>query len=89
MPAQLSKQQIVQVVKKGSPAIQQCRSGDASGTVTVKMTVAPSGSVSSAEVVTPEFKGTPVGNCVESKVRTFKFPAFSGSPMTFNMPFKL
>ncbi|MCA9559638.1 MAG: AgmX/PglI C-terminal domain-containing protein, partial [Myxococcales bacterium] len=51
--------------------------------------IAGSGKVSAADVTNDTFKGTPVGRCVEGKVRSFRFPAFRGDPMRINMPFAL
>lgn len=90
LPEQLTKPQILGVVKKGAGAISSCkdRQPDASGTVFVTIKIGRNGKVDSASAKKP-FDGTPVGNCVESTVKTFTFPQFSGDPMTINMPFAL
>jgi predicted Zn finger-like uncharacterized protein len=90
LPETLSKQQIMAVVKKGLPSVLTCkdRQPDASGTVMVKMKIEGSGGVSSAEAQ-GGFSGSPVGKCIESTVRTFRFPQFSGDSMSVNMPFAL
>ena len=59
-----------------------------SGTVTVRFTIQPSGSVGGAQV-TGGFAGTPVGGCVSRVVRGLRFPSFSGSPITITFPFVL
>jgi hypothetical protein len=90
LPEQLTKPQILGVVKKAAGSISACkdRQPDASGTVMVSIQIEKSGRVGRASAKSP-FAGTPVGNCVESTVRTFQFPQFSGDPMTINMPFAL
>lgn len=55
------------------------------GLVSVKFSVAPSGKVTTA-AAKGKFKGTDTGNCVASAVKTAKFPAFNGAPMTFTFP---
>ncbi len=89
LPASLSRQQILGVVKRNAGAIRACRDGDTSGTVMVALIIAGSGQVSAADVTTGKFKDTPVGRCVEGKVRAFRFPAFRGDPMRLNLPFAL
>ena len=49
------------------------------GTAKVKLTIAPSGSVSKASA-TGEFAGTPTGDCVVSAVKGASFPEWDGSP---------
>jgi hypothetical protein len=90
LPESLTKPQIMTVVKKGLGSVNACkdRQPDASGTVVVKMKIEGNGSVSSAQAQSP-FSGTPVGNCVESTVRGFRFPQFSGPAMPITMPFAL
>jgi len=90
LPDSLTKPQIMTVVKKGLGSVNACkdRQPDASGTVVVKMKIEGNGSVSSAQAQSP-FSGTPVGNCVESTVRGFRFPQFSGPAMPITMPFAL
>ncbi|MCB9545043.1 MAG: zinc-ribbon domain-containing protein [Myxococcales bacterium] len=91
LPEKLSRQQILLVVKQNAGGIRSCKSQDpsASGTVMVSMVIDRSGSVSSANVPSGPFKGTPVGGCVEQKVKGFRFPQFRGEPMRINMPFGL
>jgi hypothetical protein len=90
LPAQLSKPQILTVVKKASGAVSTCkeRQPDATGTVMVAIKIERTGAVTGANAKAP-FAGTPIGSCIESTVRTLRFPAFSGDPMTINMPFSL
>ncbi|MEZ4433003.1 MAG: GYF domain-containing protein [bacterium] len=89
LPEKLSRQQILTVVKRNARSIQTCKAGtDASGTVPVEIVIGRSGRVESA-TVEGAHSGTPVGSCVERKVRAFRFPQFSGEPMRIKMPFSL
>lgn len=56
--------------------------GGPKGSGKVQVTFAPSGRVTSANVVSGPFGGTSVGGCVASKFRAARVPAFSGSPQT-------
>lgn len=87
----LSKNQILQVVRQNAGKISGCKSLDpnASGTVKVTIVINRNGSVGSAAIAGGPLKGTPVGRCVEDKVRGFRFPQFSGDSMRINMPFRL
>jgi predicted Zn finger-like uncharacterized protein len=57
------------------------------GSGKVQVTFAPSGRVTSANVVAGPFGGTSVGGCVASKFRAARVPAFSGSPQTVSKSF--
>lgn len=91
LPEQLSRNDILMVVRRKTPAVLRCkeRQPDASGTVTVRLTIGRNGRVNDARIVSGNFRGSPVGNCVESVARTFQFPQFRGDPMTINLPFRL
>ena len=56
--------------------------GGPKGSGRVQVTFAPSGRVTSANVVAGPFGGTSVGGCVASKFRAARVPAFSGAPQT-------
>lgn len=88
LPEKLSRQQILTVVKRNARSIQTCKAGtDASGTVPVEIVIGRSGRVESA-TVEGSHSGTPVGSCVERKVRAFRFPQFSGEPMRIKTPLR-
>lgn len=91
LPEKLSRNQILRVVKKNAGSIRGCKAREpgASGNVMVGMVIGGKGRVTSAKVKSGPFKGTPVGNCVEGKVRSFRFPQFRGDKMRINMPFSL
>ena len=90
LPAKLSRRQIIAVVRKNAAAVRQCNTLEpkTGGRVDVSMLIKRNGSVESAKVVSAQ-KGTPMGNCVERKVKVFRFEAFSGPPMRLKMPFSL
>ena len=90
LPHSLSRQQILSVVKNARK-ISSCKQHDpnAKGTVTVNMVIGRNGQVTRAAIVSGNMKGTPVGKCVERAVRSYRFPAFRGDPMTINMPFRI
>ncbi|HTJ46350.1 MAG TPA: hypothetical protein VL463_29800 [Kofleriaceae bacterium] len=58
------------------------------GTVGVKASVAPSGSITKV-TITGAFAGTPTGDCVQSVVQGVSFPAWDGAPMTVNYSYLL
>lgn len=55
----------------------------------VEVTFAPSGRVTSANVVSGPFGGTPVGGCIASTFRKARVPAFSGDPVTVSKSFRI
>jgi len=61
--------------------------GGPKGSGKVQVTFAPSGRVTSANVVAGPFGGTSVGGCVASKFRAARVPAFNGSPQTVSKSF--
>ncbi|MBU1432062.1 hypothetical protein KKF91_16095 [Myxococcota bacterium] len=85
--AQLSKWQVLRVIKAGAVQIKRCEV-EGEGMVTVKITIQHSGEVASAAVIGAN-AGSPLARCVEREVRALRFPPFSGAPMIVNMPFKL
>lgn len=91
LPEQLTRRQILTVVKRNARSIQSCKpEGEGlTGNVMVMMTIGSNGRVAAARVTTPKVQGTPAGSCIEAKVRAFRFPEFSGSPMQIRMPFSL
>jgi len=81
LPEQLSMD-VVKSTLKGVN-VSSCKDSGASGVVQVKMTIKGSGKVSDA---TPS-GGAAGGDCVAGKVKSAKFPEFSGDPMTLTFPF--
>jgi hypothetical protein len=77
--------------KKGMAAIaskaQACYKGT-QGSANVKLTIAPSGSVSKV-TVSGAFAGKPEADCVSAAVKGASFPAWDGSPQSFGYPILL
>jgi predicted Zn finger-like uncharacterized protein len=63
--------------------------GGPTGSGKAQVTFAPSGRVTSANVATPPFAGTPVGGCVAGVFRRARVPAFSGNPVTVSKSFSV
>ena len=90
LPTSLSRGQILKVVRTSAAQVRKCKgeAGGESGTVMVKVTIEGTGSVKDAEVVSGQ-KGSPLGGCVERKVKVFRFPQFSGAEMSVRLPFSI
>ncbi len=87
----LEKSEVQRVIRGAYGSVNSCNSSQAeqqTGTVTVKFTIQPNGSVGGAQV-TGAFAGSPVGGCIARVVRGLNFPAFDGSPLTITFPFVL
>lgn len=64
-------------------AARGCKKPDGpTGTAKVKVTFAPSGSVTQSVVQGAPFAGTPVGSCIAGAFRGAKVPPFEGSPVS-------
>jgi hypothetical protein len=63
--------------------------GGPSGSGKATVTFAPSGRVTTANVTTPPFAGTPVGGCVAGQFRKARVPAFAGNPVTVSKSFNI
>lgn len=57
--------------------------------VKVKLTVQPSGTVSSAKIPSGEWKDTDFDGCLSGAVRAIQFPPFEGDPLTLTYPFPI
>ena len=89
LPDQLGKAEIVGGMKKVSGKVADCYNQfKVPGMASVSVTIAKSGSVSSANVG-GAFAGTPTGSCVERAVKSGSFPKFKGPSQTITYPFVL
>ena len=89
LPDQLNKSQIVGGMHALNGSVHECFAKfNAPGMVSVAVTIAKSGKVSSASS-TGSFAGTPTGDCVARAVKGGSFPQFKGAPQTINYPFVL
>ena len=86
----LSKADVQSTIQRYSSQVGGCSNGQAgervSGTVMVRFTIQPNGSVGSAQVTSSQFQGKPVAGCITRVVRSMKFPT-SGESLTINYPF--
>ena len=94
LPARLGRSDILSTVRKNQSGINQCKAklnpGDSRVRVSVRLKIEKSGDVSNVECLDPAgYKGSPLEGCMKSRVKRFKFPAFSGSPMSIKLPFIL
>jgi hypothetical protein len=87
----LSRNDLLGVIKANEAGYKACgaQAPDLKGMLSVSVTIERDGSVSAAQVATAKFRDSPVGPCVEGKVRGFKFPKFSGDPMKVQLPLSM
>jgi len=89
LKAKLSRSDLARVMRRVAPKARTCgKKHSVSGTVMVKFTVQPAGTVSGA-AVTGAHGGTPFGACLAGKVGAAKFPPVSGRATSFTYPFML
>ena len=91
LPDQLSRKDVFSVIQRNAKKIRKCRDvqPDMAGRVKVKFVVGRSGRVQSTKIMSPKYQGTPIGGCVERKIRAFRFNRFKGAPMPITVPFGL
>jgi hypothetical protein len=68
---------------------EKAESGDLPRGVKVKITIQSSGKVSSANIPSGDWVGTPFDDCLTSAVRGISFPPFEGDPVTMTYPFNI
>ena len=87
----LSRNDIMGVVNNNMAALKGCgaQQPELTGTLSVATTIERDGSVSAAQVTTSRFRGSPVGTCVEQKIKLLRFPKFGADPVRFNLPLSL
>jgi predicted Zn finger-like uncharacterized protein len=79
----------VALTQAAANAASCAKPGGPTGSGKAQVTFAPSGRVTSANVATPPFAGTPVGGCVAGVFRRARIPAFSGEPVTVSKSFSV
>jgi predicted Zn finger-like uncharacterized protein len=85
-----SKASAISALGSASSSAGGCKkAGGPTGVGKVQVTFAPSGRVTSANVMGPPFAGTSVGGCVANMFRRAKVPAFSGNPVTVSKSFMI
>ncbi|MFH1810245.1 MAG: AgmX/PglI C-terminal domain-containing protein [Pseudomonadota bacterium] len=91
------KQEILDVVRGHLDEIDACAKQQhaidpelASGTVTVRFWIRPTGRTGKVQVMTEPYKDAPVGACLKKAVESWHFGAYDGKPVgPINFPFKL
>lgn len=84
---------VIDTMMKSNKGVKLCyikeqkASGDLPNNVKVKMTVQPSGAVSSAKIPSGDWKGTDFDSCLSSAVKAIAFPPFEGDPLTLTYAF--
>lgn len=93
--AQLEQSDIMAVVVENKSMIKACvdetkaKDPGATGTIAMRWTILPNGSVSNIQTKTAEFQKTPLSACLTAGIKKFKFPAYSGPQMApVDFPFK-
>ncbi|GDX81544.1 hypothetical protein LBMAG42_33550 [Deltaproteobacteria bacterium] len=66
---------------------EQKASGSLPNNVKVKLTIQPSGSVSSAKIPSGEYQGTDFDSCLSGAVKAITFPPFDGDPLSLTYAF--
>ena len=86
---------VVDTLIRSNMSVKRCfynekqTTGEMPTRVNVRFTVLQSGRVSSARVITDEYKGGPLDSCLSRSFRAIQFPAFEGESLTMNYPFVL
>lgn len=86
---------VVETIVSNNKAVRRCffdekkRTGSLPSSVDVKFTVRSEGTVSSARVITPEYKGTDLDSCLSGAFRALQMPPFEGDDVTITYPFVL
>jgi hypothetical protein len=68
---------------------EKSRSGSVPHRVAVRFTVLTSGRVTSARVITDQYKGTPLDSCLGRAFKAIQFPPFEGETVSMTYPFVL
>jgi len=89
----LSQTQIKSVVDRNLSRIKFCydsqlrRNPNLAGKMIISFTIVASGRVSAVNLRTVRLKGTEMESCIRQAILSWRFPAFSGDPITVDYPF--
>ncbi len=93
LPKTLERQAVAAVIQKNTPTLQRCaaKSPGLHGRVIIKLTIAPAGTVSAAELTRSTLGAVAVERCVLDAVRSWVFPHAKekttiSSPVTIDGP---
>lgn len=93
LPQTLRQDQIKFVVNRKTPRIRMCydtqlkRNPNLTGKLVINFVIENNGKVSSVRLKTRKFKGTYLDKCVKRTIRSWRFPKFSGDPVSVDYPF--
>ena len=65
------------------------RSGELPSRVDVKITIVPSGKVTTAAIKGGDYAGTPLDSCLSGAIKGIQFPPFEGEAVSLTYPFIL
>lgn len=88
-----SSSSLLAVVRKYAPGIQYCyenelkRNQSLEGKIVVSLTVAASGQVLGADLVTDTLQSSALNDCALAQIREWKFPPIQEGQVTFRVPF--
>ncbi|MCC6809058.1 MAG: zinc-ribbon domain-containing protein [Deltaproteobacteria bacterium] len=91
--ATLSRDDVLGTVKSNSGTITKCADayarsgGKLPPKLVARWVIKPSGNTESAEMASPELKGTPVDACVVAAIKKWKFPEFQNGTIPVTFPF--
>lgn len=95
LPEGITQEAIFKVISDNNSSMSLCmgesmRKGEQlKGRMELELTIAPSGLVTNADVVSPEFRSSAFGACTVRRIKTWRFPAFTGEPVTVVFPYVL
>jgi predicted Zn finger-like uncharacterized protein len=86
---------VIDTMIKSNKGVKSCfvqqrnETGDLPRGVKVKLTIQPSGKVSSAGLPSGDLQGSSFDSCLSSAVKSIQFPSFDGDPVTVTYPFSI
>ena len=91
LPERLNRSQILSTLRANQSSVRRCKAHVTDRTrVKMRMVIAGSGNVKSAELLEPEDKKqSKLATCMVSRVKLFKFPKFRRDSMSVKLPFIL
>jgi hypothetical protein len=93
LPDGLSQKAIAKVIEQNNRSISLCisealrRGKVRDGRMEVSLTITDDGSVSKVEISPALYQNSYIGECAGKRIRTWRFPRFSGDPVTVIFPY--
>jgi TonB family protein len=91
----VDKSSVTKVFKRRKGAIKHCyekglqKNPNLKGKVKIRFTIGTAGRITKIDVQSNSTGDSSVGNCIKTKVKSWKFPAPEGGSVTFSYPFVL